>query len=945
MQKLTFSLSQRLSLLLAGLLVTGLTAIGTRPNVAAEPAKRPNILFIFADDQSYKTIGCYGAAPEWVRTPNIDKLAAAGVRFERAYLGAWCMPSRASLLTGRLQHAVMSMSMAGSYPGSTYDPQQCPFIPAQFRKQGYQTAQIGKWHTGTDAGFGRDWDYQIVWNRPAHPENAGNYYRDQLLTFNGEDRLTKGYSTDNYTDWAVEYIRGQNRVADKPWYLWLCYGAIHGPTTPAERHRGSLAGKTTRPPSDILGPWPNKPKYLENTAAWVRGEDGKPYMAKKKGGEVIFDANSPGKSFDDWIQQVNECNAAVDEGVGRVIKALADSGQLENTLIVYSADQGFGLGEHGFTQKVAPYDATIASPLILHWPGKIPAGKLCRHPVNSPDLVDYLCRQAGVTIPWKTHGRDIRPLVENPETTEWRSPVLLTHTSRNYGAETDSIPTDERLTSTSGVPWYTMLRDGKYKYIRNLLAGEIEEVYNLEADPEELVNLASSPVNASLLAELRTKAIAELRRTDAKFVDQLPPTRAEMAARNATDAPREVAQPLLYTVPFKGGDGQYLIYRIPAIWTGPSSPVRRTFSPSPPDVRRTSSPSLPIVRRTSSPSPEPQLAADRSPTQSQPILAFAEGRKAQRRAAGDIDIVLRRSWDGGQTWAPQQVIVDLGTDFCGNPCVTFDPTTNRLWLAFTRSPGEATEECIVSRQAAPTTVWVTSSDDEGATWSTPRDISATTRRDSWGWYGTGPGAGLFLRSAAGGRLLIPAYHTEDGVYRAHCFYSDDQGATWQLGDVAADNASEPQIVQLADHSLLMNARTIAGKGEQRTLVVSRDRGHSWQPAQGKTALVDNHCQGCLFRCYRSGTKDQFDLIYTQPITRGRVGVHAWLSDDEGVSWPTAQNLWRGPSAYTAMVRSHDGQICLLLECGRKDVYEQIAFLKFPSEWLRTRKAAEAAMKP
>src|SRR5262249_33281432 len=136
---------------------------GFAPAVERPNSIRPNILFIFADDQSYKTLSCYAGSPEWTKTPNIDRLASTGVRCERCYLGAWCMPSRASLLTGRLQHGVMSMTMEGTYPGSKYDPEQCPFIPAQFRKQGYHTAQIGKWHTGTDAGFGRDWDFQIVW--------------------------------------------------------------------------------------------------------------------------------------------------------------------------------------------------------------------------------------------------------------------------------------------------------------------------------------------------------------------------------------------------------------------------------------------------------------------------------------------------------------------------------------------------------------------------------------------------------------------------------------------------------------------------------------------------------------------------------------------------------------------------------------------------------------
>src|SRR5262249_4546284 len=183
------------------------------------------------------------------------------------------------------------------------------------------------------------------------------------------------------------------------------------------------------------------------------------------------------------------CTMALDEGVGRVMEALCESGQLENTLVVYSADQGYGLGEHGFNQKVAPYDATIASPLIISWPGQIPEGKVCRHPVNSPDLVDYFCRTAGVALPWKTHGRDIRPLLADPETAEWSAPMLLTHTARCYGAETDVIPTDERLTAASDVPWYVLLRDGKFKYIRNLVAGETEELYDLQADPQELTNL------------------------------------------------------------------------------------------------------------------------------------------------------------------------------------------------------------------------------------------------------------------------------------------------------------------------------------------------------------------------------------------------------------------------------------------------------------------------
>lgn len=489
-------------------------------------AERPNILFIYTDDQSYKTLSCYPEAPDWVHTPNVDELARGGIRFERCYLGAWCMPSRASLLTGHLQHGIQSMRMEGTYPGSTYDPQQCPFWASEFRKQGYQTAQIGKWHTGVDTGNGRDWDHQIVWNRPAHPDNAGNYFKNQIVTFNGEDREVGGYSTDNYTDWAIDYINGQHRDQNQPWYLWLCYGAVHGPTTPADRHLGKLAGNEAQLPADIFGPWPNKPRYLQETSSWQRGPDGKAYRRRRQVRASNFNSNTAGQLFDSWVQQMNECAMAIDEGVGRLMKALEETGQLENTLIVYAADQGLGLGEHGFNQKVAPYDATVASPMIIRHAGKLPEGKVCPHPVNAPDLVQLFCNVASVTVPWKLHGRDIRPLLEDPESVVWNAPMLMTHTARSYGSATDRIPTGEELTVTANVPWYALLRSGRYKYIRTFVAGEMEEIYDLQEDPEELNNLALQGESRELLLRLRATAIAELQRTDAKFVDSLPPTAA-----------------------------------------------------------------------------------------------------------------------------------------------------------------------------------------------------------------------------------------------------------------------------------------------------------------------------------------------------------------------------------------------------------------------------------
>lgn len=184
---------------------------------AAATAARPNVLFIYTDDHSHRTLSCYKEAYPWVKTPNIDRLAKQGVRFLAAYNGSWCMPSRSTMLTGRHTTGIESMRMEGPYPQCVYDAEKCPFWPKIFRQKGYFTGQIGKWHTGTDTGFGRDWDYQIVWNRPKYTETSQNYYYDQPITYHGgKTEILKRYSTDQYTDWAIEFLKGDGRDKSKP---------------------------------------------------------------------------------------------------------------------------------------------------------------------------------------------------------------------------------------------------------------------------------------------------------------------------------------------------------------------------------------------------------------------------------------------------------------------------------------------------------------------------------------------------------------------------------------------------------------------------------------------------------------------------------------------------------------------------------------------------------
>ena len=493
--------------------------------------KRPNILFIYTDDHSHRTVSCYPEAYPWAKTPNIDRLATTGVRFASAYIGTWCMPSRATMLTGHHQFGVESMRMEGQYPGSSYDPKKCRFWPATFRKNGYATAQIGKWHTGTDTGAGRDWDYQKVWNRPRYPDNAGNYYKDQLIETNGgKPVMTPGYTTDNYTKWATEYINGKHRDASKPWYLWVCYGAVHGPFTPAKRHLEAFPNIKVPAPKDIFPPRIGKPAYVRNLNRWSKGENGVPIL-KRFAARTVNVSGIHGNTLTDWVRQYHQGVLAIDEGVGKLIAALKASGQYENTLVVFTSDQGFAWGQHGFRHKLAPYDSNIRSPLIVSQPGILPQGKVCPTPVGGTDIVPTFFSFAGLELPWEMHGHDLTPLLKNPRA-KWPHPTLTVLTAQKYGSDTAIVPTDKKdLIIGGSVPWWVSLRQGKYKYIRTLVKDEIEEIYDLQADPEELHNLALERKYSKRLKQFRTATLTELRRTKAPMAGNLPPVGTEKQIR------------------------------------------------------------------------------------------------------------------------------------------------------------------------------------------------------------------------------------------------------------------------------------------------------------------------------------------------------------------------------------------------------------------------------
>jgi len=315
------------------------------------------------------------------------------------------------------------------------------------------------------------------------------------------------------------------------------------------------------------------------------------------------------------------------------------------------------------------------------------------------------------------------------------------------------------------------------------------------------------------------------------------------------------------------------------------------------------------------------------------VLAFAEGRRAAAADAGDIDLVLRRSHDGGRSWGPMQVVGDNGPNTFGNPCAVVDARRGVIWLLTTQNRGTDRERDIIAGTSQGTrTVWAMRSNDDGATWSTPTDITASVKAAGWTWYATGPGVGIQTRS---GRLVIPANHAEEGsgVHRSHLFFSDDGGETWSLGGSADAGTNESQVVELADGRLLLNMRNHPPKPQNVRLVArSDDGGGSLSPAEPDRTLVEPPAQASLIR-YGTRGGASGPLLFSNPASTARERMTIRVSDDEGTTWPIARVVHEGPAAYSSLVALPDGAIGLLFERGDRGPYERITFARVTIEWL------------
>jgi len=314
------------------------------------------------------------------------------------------------------------------------------------------------------------------------------------------------------------------------------------------------------------------------------------------------------------------------------------------------------------------------------------------------------------------------------------------------------------------------------------------------------------------------------------------------------------------------------------------------------------------------------------------LLAFSEGRKKGTSDTGDIDTVLTRSFDGGKTWQPMQIVADDGPNTMGNPCPVVDRDTGTIWLPLTRNLGSDVQSKIrdlTSKESR--TVWLSKSTDDGATWAKPWEITATTKLPNWTWYATGPGVGIQLRSR---RLVIPCDNTVavTRVDQSHVIYSDDHGETWKLGGVLSDTVNECQAVELENGSLLINMRHNT-PAHRRAIATSRDGGMNWSPWTEDAALIEPVCQASLLRFTLRGPHDRNRILFSNPASTKREKMTVKMSYDEGRTWPVAKRIHEGLSAYSCLTVLPDMTMGCLYERGEKRSYEKITFARFNIEWL------------
>ena len=488
----------------SGMALSMLPSCASIGQTKAAQSKRPNIIFIMTDDHASHALSCYGSKIN--KTPNLDRLAKEGMLFKNSFCtNSICAPCRAVILTGKYSHLNGVIDNRKRFDGS----QQT--FPKLLQKVGYQTAMIGKWHLKTDpTGF----DY---WN--VLP-GQGTYYNPAMKEM-GQRKKYTGYTTDIITDHCLKWLK--ERKADKPFCLMYHHKAPHREWEPGPKHLNMYDDVTIPEPDNLFDDYSNRGRAAKEQDMSIEKTMNKRDLklvpprnltpeqkklwdaAYNPKNEAFEKANLQGKDLVRWkyqryIKDYLRCIASVDDNVGRLLNYLDESGLAKNTVVFYTSDQGFYLGDHGWFDKRFMYEESLRMPLLVRYPKVIKPGSVNEDIVLNLDFGPTFLDFAGVTKPPDMQGRSIRRLRRGKTPKDWRKAMYYHYyeypavhsVKRHYGVRTD-----------------------RYKLIHFYNDIDEWELYDLRKDPREMNNVFDDPAYADTVKKLKV----ELQRLRKKFKD------------------------------------------------------------------------------------------------------------------------------------------------------------------------------------------------------------------------------------------------------------------------------------------------------------------------------------------------------------------------------------------------------------------------------------------
>jgi arylsulfatase A-like enzyme len=448
--------------------------------------KRPNILFIMTDDHAAQAISCYGSKIN--TTPNIDRIAEEGMRFENCFCtNSICVPSRATILTGKYSHKNGCLTLADRFDGT----QQT--FPKLLQKAGYYTAIIGKWHLGSDpTGF----DY---WNILP---GQGRYFDPEMIEM-GERKKHEGYVTDIITYFTLDILK--NRPKDKPFCLLYHHKAPHDLWSYDEKHADLFKDIDIPEPENLYDDYRSRGSAIKLTNQKI----GQMHTLRlfEKDPMLLAPRERKRQAYQLFIKSYLRCVASVDDNIGRVLDYLDENGLRENTIVIYTSDQGVFLGEHGLFDKRFMYEESLRMPFIVRYPKEIKPGRLNKNIVLNVDFAETFLDYAGLPVPKDMQGHSLRPLFKEKIPEDWRTSMYYRFWMHlaHFG--------DAGTVAHFGVR--TKRHKLIYYYGQALGAsGAIDkptppewELFDLEKDPMEMNNVYSDPEYAKITRDLKAELL------------------------------------------------------------------------------------------------------------------------------------------------------------------------------------------------------------------------------------------------------------------------------------------------------------------------------------------------------------------------------------------------------------------------------------------------------